>query len=194
MNVKFNHHSLIRPPTKTLFFVRHGESEANAARIVAGKGLDADLTQRGMSQAAQVGKMLKNKDIQLIVSSPQKRALHTATIIAEAIGYRPEDILTSDLFAERHLGALTGRPHDEVQIVFDMGVTPSGGESTEVLHDRVAAGLQWLQSLEADRILLVSHGGPGRMIRSIYRHERHTSINTLGSIGNAEVLELDLPL
>ena len=177
---------------KTIYFVRHGESEANAARITAGGGLDVDLTQRGMDQAVQVGDMLKGKEIQLIVSSPQKRALHTAAIIARQIGYNAEHIVTSEWFAERHLGDLTGKPHDEVQLWFDMGIAPPGGESTEALHDRIVTGLQWLQSLDADKIVLVSHGGPGRMIRTIYRNEQHTSINSLGSIGNAQIMELSL--
>lgn len=177
---------------KTIYFVRHGQSEANARRITAGGGLDVELTEHGMAQAAHVGEILKGKGIQLIVSSPQKRALHTATIIAEKIGIKPDDIVTNKLFVERHLGDLTGKPHDEVQNYFYMGVTPPGGESTEALHDRIEAGLNWLQTLEADKILLVSHGGPGRMIRAIVREERHTSIDSLASIGNAQVLELTL--
>jgi alpha-ribazole phosphatase len=177
---------------KTIYFVRHGESEANAARITAGGGLDVGLTQRGVDQAVQVGRMLKSKDIDLIVSSPQKRAFHTATAIAGEIGYSPENIVTSEWFVERHLGDMTGKPHDDVQVWFDMGIAPSGGESTEALHDRIVTGLQWLQGLNANKIVLVSHGGPGRMLRAIYRNEQHNSINSLGSVGNAQVLELSL--
>lgn len=177
---------------KTIYFVRHGESEANAARVTAGSGLDVDLTQLGMRQAEQVGEILKNKGIQLVVSSPQKRALHTATIIADEIGYSPKHIVTSEWFVERYLGDLTGKPHDEVQLWFDMGIAPPGGESTEVLHDRIVAGLQWLQGLDADKILLVSHGGPGRMIRAIYRNEQHNTINSLGSIGNAQAIQFTI--
>ena len=177
---------------KTIYFVRHGQSEANAAHITAGGGLDVDLTQHGMNQAAKVGQILKDKGVQLIVSSPQKRAFHTAAIIAKTIGYNPEDIVTNKLFAERHLGEMTGKPHDEVQLWFDLGKVPPGGESTQQLHDRIAEGLAWLKTLPADRIALVSHGGPGRMIRTIYRDEQHNTINGLGTIGNAEVLELTL--
>jgi broad specificity phosphatase PhoE len=177
---------------KTLYFVRHGESEANAAGITAGGGLDVGLTRQGMDQAVSTARMLKDKHIQLIVSSPQKRAYHTAVIIAKEIGYNPNQIVTSELFAERHLGDITGRPHDEVRMYFDMGATPPGGESTEALHDRIVSGLEWIKSLPVDRIALISHGGPGRMIRAIYRNDRHNSINSLGRIGNAEVLELSL--
>lgn len=177
---------------KTLYFVRHGESQANASHITAGSGLDADITEHGVRQAVKVAKVLKDKGIQLIVSSPQKRAYHTAFVIAKELGYKPEDIVTNKLFVERYLGEMTGKPRSEVQVYFDMGATPPGGESTQALHDRIEAGLAWLKGLEADKILLVSHGGPGRMIRTIYRNERHTSINSLGRIGNAEVLRLAL--
>lgn len=178
---------------KTIYFVRHGQSEANARRITAGGGLDVDLTEHGVTQAARAGKVLKEKkNIDLIVSSPQKRAFHTAQIIAHEIGYNPEKILRSELFSERHLGAMTGKPHDEVQNYFAMGVTPPGGESTEELHKRVAAGFGWLKTLPQENIVLVSHGGPGRMIRSILRDEPHGSIDSLATIDNAEILELRL--
>jgi broad specificity phosphatase PhoE len=177
---------------KTIYFVRHGQSEANAAGITAGGGMDVGLTQHGMDQAVSTARLLKDKGIQLIVSSPQKRAYHTAYIIAKALGYAPEKILTNPQFVERHLGDMTGQPHEQVRNFFDTGATPPGGESTQQLHDRIVAGLAWLKTLPADKILLVSHGGPGRMIRTIYRNEQPNSINTLGRIGNAEVLELSL--
>lgn len=43
-----------------------------------------------------------------------------------------------------------------------------------------------------DTILLVSHGGISRVIRAIIRGEMHASIDSLGSVDNAEVLELTL--
>lgn len=177
---------------KTVYFVRHGQSEANARRITAGSGLDVPLTNAGRNQAAKVGEILEKKGIELVVSSPQIRALETARIIASRIGYPADKIVTNDKFAERYLGELTGKPHDEVQNWFAMGQTPPGGESAEAMYSRVASGIDWLRTLDADKILLVSHGGPGRVIRALVRGERHTSIDTLASVGNAEVLELTL--
>lgn len=177
---------------KTVYFVRHGQSEANKNRITAGSGLDIDLTQAGTHQALQAGNFLKDKNIQLIVSSPMKRAYHTASIIAQQVGYDPSQIVTNDKFTERYLGDMTGKPHDEVQTWFSMGITPPGGESTEQMHDRIVTGLDWLKSLEADNIVLVSHGGPGRMIRSILQDESHASIDSLTTIGNAQIQEFTL--
>lgn len=177
---------------KKIYFMRHGQSEANAAKVVAGGGMDSPLTRLGMEQAAKVGRQLKDKKIQLIVSSPMKRAYHSAVVLANELGYPADKIVLSDFFRERHLGDLTGKPHDEVQLYFDINATPPGGESTEQVHTRIIEGLSWLKTLEADRILVVSHGGPGRMLRAIYRDEQHRTINSLASIGNAELLEVDL--
>jgi uncharacterized phosphatase len=177
---------------KTIYFVRHGESEANAAGITAGAGLDVGLTEIGKQQAQKVGEELKSKKIELIVSSPMKRALETAKIIAQGLSYSNEKIIINPLFIERHLGELTGAKRDIVRTYYDAGMLPVSTEKTEDMYARIIQGLEWLKSLPANRIVLVSHGGPGRMIRTIYRQEHHSKINTLDRIGNAEIMELGL--
>jgi uncharacterized phosphatase len=177
---------------KTIYFVRHGESEANAAGIAAGGGLDVGLTQDGRDQAKKIGEDFKKKKIDLIVSSPMKRAHETANIIAQTIKYKPENIILNELFTERHLGDLTGMKNELLKTYYDAGALPPSVESTENLHRRIVQGLEWLKSLDAERIILVSHGGPGRMIRTIYQQEHHNQINSLERIGNAEILELKL--
>jgi uncharacterized phosphatase len=177
---------------KTIYFVRHGESEANAAGIAAGGGLDVDLTEDGRQQARKVGEDLKNKKIELIVSSPMKRAYHTAEIIAKEIAYDPDKIIANPLFKERNLGELTGAKNELVKTYYDAGMLPASTETTENLHRRIVQGFEWLKAQPANKILLVSHGGPGRMVRTIYRQEHHSQINTLDRIGNAEIMELGL--
>jgi broad specificity phosphatase PhoE len=177
---------------KTIYFVRHGESEANAAGITAGGGLNVGLTEHGRQQAQKVGDALKNKEIELIVSSPMKRAYDTAVIIAQTLGSDPAKIVTNQLFTERHLGEMTGAKREMVRTYYDAGVLPASAEKTEALYARIIQGLEWLKTLEANKIALVSHGGPGRMIRTIYMQEHHSQINSLGRIGNAEILELNL--
>lgn len=177
---------------KTIYFVRHGQSEANAQRITAGGQLDAPLTDAGREQAREVGRILKKKKIELVVSSPQIRAFETAEIIAREIGYDAAKIIQNKVFAERDLGVMSGRPHDEVQLWFSMGQTPEGGESTEAFQARVMSGLEWLKSQDAGNILLVSHGGVSRSIRAILRGEDSHSIDSLASVGNAQLLEFTI--
>jgi broad specificity phosphatase PhoE len=177
---------------KTVYFIRHGESEANARGITAGSGLDVGLTEHGKYQAQKVGEELKDKKIGLIVSSPLKRAADTAKIIAETIGYSPDEIAMNELFAERYLGELTGADKQLVKTHFDMGGLPASAETTGTMQERIIKGLEWLKTQDANNIILVSHGGPGRMIRTIYRQEHHSRINSLSKVGNAEILQLSL--
>ncbi len=177
---------------KTIYFVRHGESEANAAGITAGGGMDVDLTETGRQQAQKVGEALKNKGIEQIVSSPMKRAYNTAVIVAQTIGYDPAKILINPLFTERHLGELTGAKREQVRTYYDAGILPASAEQTGALYKRIIEGLEWLKTLPANKIVLVSHGGPGRMIRTIYMQEDHSQINSLGRLGNSEIMELSL--
>jgi broad specificity phosphatase PhoE len=67
---------------KKIYFVRHGESEANVKKIVAGSETDAAITEKGRVQAEKAGQELLDKKIELIVSSPLTRTKETATIIA----------------------------------------------------------------------------------------------------------------
>lgn len=177
---------------KTIYFVRHGESEANAAGIAAGGGLDSPLNDHGRQQAQQIAGQFKGKGVQMIVSSPMKRAYETATIIAQNMGFNSSSIVTNELWVERQLGELTGVPKEQIKMYYDMGRLPASAESTERLHTRITQALDWMKTLEADTIILVSHGGVGRMLRAIYRDEHHESINSLGRTGNAEILEFHL--
>jgi uncharacterized phosphatase len=177
---------------KTVYFVRHGESEANASGIAAGGGLDISLTEDGRMQAKRVGDDLKNKKIDIIVSSPMKRAQETATIIAQTIGHNPKNIVLNELFIERHLGELTGIKTELLKTYYDAGVLLANAETTQAMQRRIIEGLEWLKTLEGQTILLVSHGGVARMIRTILRGEHHNQINSLERIGNSELLEFQL--
>ena len=64
-----------------LIFVRHGEAEGNLKRVFHG-WTDSGLTLKGCAQAEKVAKRLKTERIDIIYSSPLKRAYETAKFIA----------------------------------------------------------------------------------------------------------------
>ncbi|MGE5473599.1 MAG: histidine phosphatase family protein [Ignavibacteriales bacterium] len=68
--------------TTKIIFVRHGEAEGNFERIFHGQ-TDSKLTEKGHSQAKKAAEKLKNEDIDVIYSSPLKRAYETAEYIAK---------------------------------------------------------------------------------------------------------------
>ena len=176
---------------KTIYYVRHGESEGNAADLLMGSKDDLPLTALGERQAHEASPMLRQKPISLIVSSPLKRALRTAQIIAEDIGYKDE-ILTSPLLAERDFGDLSGKPRKEALAVIDNPDPSWGVETLDQLFERMTKAVEWLRSLPADHILVVGHGGAGMMLRAVIEQTPAADFLQYKSLGHAAVYEFAL--
>ncbi|MFQ6122404.1 MAG: histidine phosphatase family protein [Dehalococcoidales bacterium] len=64
-----------------IILVRHGETEWNVANIFRGR-TDVGLNETGLRQAKLLAEYLSNVKIEAVYSSPLKRALKTAEIIA----------------------------------------------------------------------------------------------------------------
>ena len=138
---------------RPFYYLRHGETEANAAGTIAGS-LDVELTALGREQARLAARALAKTPITAIYASPLRRARETAQPIAEALGL-PVTIL--DDIAERNWGDLEGMPrHSHVR-----GVKPIGGESTEIFMSRVLSGFARVSS---ELPLLVAHSGVFRVL------------------------------
>jgi broad specificity phosphatase PhoE len=139
--------------TRPFYYLRHGETEANAARIIAGS-LDVDLTPLGRDQARAAAQALAREPITAIYASPLKRARETAEPIAELLKL-PLNIL--DEIAERNWGELEGQPRNAIV----RGVTPAGGEETSDFIQRVLSGFGHI----ADEVpLVVAHSGVFRVL------------------------------
>lgn len=95
----------------TFYFVRHGQSEANEAGIIADE--TPALTMQGVGQARSVGMALQDKGIKAVVCSPYLRARQTAQIIADQLGLTADHIIVINELRERGLGDKEGGPKDE---------------------------------------------------------------------------------
>lgn len=84
------------------YFFRHGQSNENQSGIQYGVGGDAWLTEKGIAQAENLGEYLRDKKIQVVYSSPFKRAVDTAKIATKNYPY--VDILTEDDLKEAAFG------------------------------------------------------------------------------------------
>ena len=71
--------------TKDFYIFRHGQSTYNVAGRTQGRTNDSVLTQLGQEQAVDIGKRLKNHGIELIVTSPLKRARQTAELANQSL-------------------------------------------------------------------------------------------------------------
>ena len=71
---------------KDFYVFRHGETDLNKQKRWQGSGEDYDLNATGVAQAELAVNKLKEKKLEVIFSSPLKRALHTAEIVGKAVG------------------------------------------------------------------------------------------------------------
>jgi broad specificity phosphatase PhoE len=150
---------------REIFVVRHGESEGNAKGLAQGR-LPFPLTDRGRAQARRVAEVMGALGWRPdhVVTSPLRRCVETAGILAGAHGFPPP--LPMDAFTEIDCGSASGRPFAELEREHPgffrrpasqwLGFAELGGESDDDVVARVGRGLD---ALPAGRsVLLVTHG------------------------------------
>jgi 2,3-bisphosphoglycerate-dependent phosphoglycerate mutase len=98
-----------------LILIRHGQSIWNAENRFTG-WVDVDLSEQGILEAKNSGKLIKNLNINIDVSytSFLKRAINTLTVILEENNLELE-LNTSWEINERHYGSLTGLNKEETK-------------------------------------------------------------------------------
>lgn len=181
-----------------LYYCRHGQSTSNLNHLWGGH-TDSELTEQGYAQAHSAGAGLRQAGthIDLIISSPLKRAHNTAIIIAEEIGYPVDNIVIDERFIERSFGVLDGQP-DNPEWLTGAGYKNldniEGAENVEHVQQRAAAALDYLKTLPQENILVVGHGAFGRgLLRTIHGQpysDEFTLQNITEVIPNAKVLQL----
>lgn len=148
---------------KTIYLVRHGESEGNTGFIFQTK--ETPLTPKGREQAEFIAERVAKLAIDVIIASPAARTRATA----EAIAVRTKKSLEfSELFAERRtMSQLWGHRIDDPKIAdikqvlfrFDEpDLRHSDEENFEDLKARADAALSYLEKRPEDHILVVGHG------------------------------------
>jgi len=138
----------------------------NQLGVFSGR-IDSPLTDEGREDVRNNAEKAKSLGIDTIVSSPLARAQESAQIIAEVISYPKDKILTSDFFSERDFGALENMPYRPLAVNDNVPDI----ETVEELIKRAEKGFEWLNSLEANKILVVSHGSLGRALRFVVSQE-----------------------
>ncbi len=148
---------------KTVYFVRHGESEGNVGELW--QDADARLTEHGRAQAGLLGDRLISFPIEIIIASDMRRALETADIVADRIKCSIEH---SALFNERRrpseqLGKLkTDEVAEEAELLIKTYFNKpafrySDEENFCDLKDRAKELIGFLEKRNEKHILVVTH-------------------------------------
>jgi broad specificity phosphatase PhoE len=148
-----------------IYFVRHGESKANVFGNLCGQ-LNSPLTEVGLQQAKDIGKILKYHNFDECYSSPLSRAYNTAIAIRSGL-----NIIIADELKEHDTGTYSDILKSEYieNIDFRMDkqyANPDipfvGGESLNDLKKRT---FNWFsktilqESNIGKEILIVAHNG-----------------------------------
>lgn len=156
-----------------IYFVRHGETEDDAKRIV--QSATSVLSETGIKQAEALANRFKNIPVETIITSPYERAKQTAEIINKVIG---KEIIVQELLSEyKKPSELGGKSMDDPetkkikQLLFDHAEEPdwrySDEETFSDLKKRGTEILKYLSDLKHEDILVVSHGAVIRMVFSL---------------------------
>ena len=152
-------------PIKHFYMIRHGETEANAARIMAGM-LDSPLTERGREQARNVQRVVETLHIKpsRIIHSHLSRARDTASIINQALNI---PMVEDPDYAEMHAGDWEGAPYEDCNLLFKGWTDPPGGEPYQAFFDRVKRAK--IKALQTETpVMVVCHGGVFRAFWKLY--------------------------
>lgn len=153
-----------------IYSTRHGQTEFNRQEIILGI-TDIELDETGERQAAVLAERIYELDeIDMIISSPMKRALQTARTIAERCGL---EIITEDRLREWDYGSFEGKSRFTegfAENKLDFGVKMGrNGESLLQLAHRVYSALDDIISkYNGKTVLIVSHGGVCRVIETYF--------------------------
>lgn len=147
-----------------MYIQRHGESEANSTKIYAGLKYDPPLTEYGKKQIESYLEYYRELDLKAIITSPSKRAIQTAEIIANHLGL---PITVDKALHEVDMGDLEGKRQDDEEnfkqytsvitnwLGGDKSMNFTGGESYTDVKERIDHVTK--NYLVDENILLVAH-------------------------------------
>ncbi|MCK4745085.1 class I tRNA ligase family protein, partial [Candidatus Parcubacteria bacterium] len=177
-----------------LIIARHGRTDWNVRGIMQGQK-DIPMNKLGEETTFKLRDKFKDKKIDLIITSPLKRASRTA----EILNIHGVEIIEDDRLKEHYYGMFEGKKRDDVlkenpdiNIIEKNGATfwleIPDGESYEDVRKRVSDFLEDIKKKYAGKtILIVSHEDPLDMMHAIINNI--SKIDALGSFTTVNTMK-----
>ncbi|MEH7441806.1 histidine phosphatase family protein [Bacillus sp. JJ1122] len=164
---------------KTVYLVRHASAE--------GQPIDAPLTEQGRKQALALVEFFKQKEIDLIFSSPFKRATDTIKPLSDS---KKINIIEDSRLGERVLSTVSFEDwRDKLKQSFDdFDLVFEGGESHTEGMERAKSLIEDILCSKDDNILLVSHGNMTTLLMRYFNES--FGYDCLIEMTNPDVFEL----
>lgn len=152
----------------SIIFVRHGQSQANADKMIA--VADSPLTELGRAQAKATAEQLKHEHVTAIACSPYIRARQTADILATELGIGAANIHIIDELHERGFGQKEGGPKEHESFWYYTVNDEYDIESQQALIERSRQALKEIKTLAEQQngtLVVVGHATAGFYLRQV---------------------------
>jgi broad specificity phosphatase PhoE len=144
-----------------IYLARHGRTRLNAAGLLRGR-LDPELDVVGLVQAMALGDVIGRQALQLVVSSPLKRAVDTAVQVATRAGVEVE---IDQRLIDRDYGSWAGKSRDEVIARWgSLDAAPDIEPEAEVLARAMDALIDISRRVVGGVAVMVSHDAVNRLL------------------------------
>jgi broad specificity phosphatase PhoE len=156
---------------KTIYIIRHGETDYNKEGIIQGSGIDSDLNKTGQLQADMFYNYYRHIEFDQIYTSDLKRTKQSVLPFRKA-GYSTQPISELNEINWGYFEGLKGdaKNHEVYKSIVNdwkdglLDRSVEGGESANQMHKRQQLGLQKImQRHQEQTILICMHG---RALRS----------------------------
>lgn len=163
-----------------VYFMRHGESEANAQAMCAGQS-DSTLTNRGILQAHQAGVAFAKAGLRpdIIIASPLIRALHSAREFARVLDFPEDNIIVDPDITERYCGDYEGNPSPSWIDLTQADLEANRVESEASMTERANRFLETLKQYDGKLVLIASHDQFGRSLIAAANNRAKDNITDL---------------
>ncbi len=152
--------------TKTIYFIRHGQTEYNKLGIVQGSGVDSELNETGRKQAQAFFDYYQDVDFQLIIASGLQRTHQT---VKPFLDHTSIPFETTPLINEINWGIHEGQKYEPwMKVNYDtliqqwaignFDASLENGESARSLSGRLQTFLNDIVQRPEDKILVCTHG------------------------------------
>lgn len=176
------HNQAHLPQARRLWLIRHGSTDWNSEQRYCGH-TDVPLSVEGQQQALWLGDILRQETISTIYTSDLARAQATVERILQHYP-RALPVHVASEWRELDFGAWEGLTYTQIVAQFGAQLdfftdplrnAPPGGETLQALVQRVQAAFKQLvaenfgadaKNKDAGAIVLVSHGGPLKVLLS----------------------------
>ncbi|HKK76963.1 MAG TPA: histidine phosphatase family protein [Saprospiraceae bacterium] len=164
--------------TKTIYIVRHGQTDFNKLGIVQGSGINSSLNKTGWQQAWAFYEKYKDENFDAVLTSGLLRTHETMTpFIKDGLPWEQFEEINEICWGKHEGKKSTPAMKEEFLNLLDAWgkgdyqASIGGGESAQDMWDRLRVFVDRLKQRPEERLLVCSHGRAMRCLMTVLQND-----------------------